>query len=79
MSPARRTDDLREARFPFGLPFDLFAAEVRAVLQKSNLQRFELMRAFRGPGAPNNPNDIDIACQYFAISSDHPPPSTSGG
>jgi hypothetical protein len=61
--------ELRQARFPFGLPFDLFAAEVRAALQKGNLQRWELMRAFRGPGTPNNPTDADIAAEYFGISS----------
>jgi hypothetical protein len=32
-------------RFPFGLPFDLFAEEVRAAFQKSNLQRWDLMRS----------------------------------
>ncbi|MCK1642484.1 hypothetical protein IVA95_34240 [Bradyrhizobium sp. 157] len=62
--------ELRQARFPFGLPFDLFATEVRAALQKGNLQRWELMRVFLGPGAPNNPTDIDIAAEYFGISSD---------
>lgn len=66
--PAYET--LRTARFPFRLPFDLFAAEVRASFSKSNLQRWDLMRALRGPAAPNNPTDGDIAAEYFGISSD---------
>ncbi len=63
---------LRQARFAFSLPFDLFAEEVRAAFQKSNLQRWELMQALRGPAAPNNPGDGDIAAEYFAISADPP-------
>ena len=61
---------LRQARFPHGLPFDLFAEEVRAAFQKSNLQRWDLMRTFRGPAAPNNPTDGEIAAAYFGISCD---------
>ena len=61
---------LRQARFPLALPFDLFAEEVRAAFQKSNLQRWDLMRTFRGPTAPNNPTDSEIAAEYFNISCD---------
>jgi hypothetical protein len=61
---------LREARFPFSLPFDLFAEEVRAGFRKSNLQRWDLMRTLRGPAAPNNPTDGDIAAECFDISVD---------
>ena len=61
---------LRQARFPFALPFDLFAREVRAAFQKCNLQRWDLMRTFRGTSAPNNPGDGDIAAEYFGISSE---------
>ena len=39
---------LREAKYPLSLPFDLFAEEVRAAFQKSNLQRWDLMRTLRG-------------------------------
>jgi Tc toxin complex TcA C-terminal TcB-binding domain/Neuraminidase-like domain/Salmonella virulence plasmid 28.1kDa A protein len=60
---------LRGARYPFNLPFDLFAAEVRAGFSKCNLQRWDLMRTLRGPAAPNNPTDGDIAAEYFGISS----------
>jgi len=52
------------------LPFDLFAEEVRAGFQKSNLQRWDLMRTFRGPVVPNNPTDGEIAAEYFSISCD---------
>ena len=61
---------LRQSRFPFKLPFDLFAEEVRATFQKSNLQRWDLMVTFRGAGAPNNPTDGEIAAEYFGISCD---------
>lgn len=60
---------LRGARFPFNLPFDLFAEEVRAAFQKCNLQRWDLMQTLRGPAAPNNPTDGEIAAEYFGISA----------
>ncbi|HEV7472755.1 MAG TPA: neuraminidase-like domain-containing protein [Pyrinomonadaceae bacterium] len=61
---------MRAARFPFALPFDLFAEEVRSAMQKTNLQRWDLMGTFRGNAAPNNPTDGDIASEYFKISAD---------
>lgn len=61
---------LRQAKHPLALPFDLFAEEVRAAFQKSNLQRWDLMRTFRGPAAPNDPADGEIAAEYFGISVD---------
>src|SRR4030095_5430717 len=61
---------LRAAKYPMALPFDLFAEEVRAGFQKSNLQRWDLMRTLRGNAAPNNPTDGEIAAEYFAISAD---------
>ncbi|MDB6008334.1 MAG: hypothetical protein JWL65_584, partial [Gammaproteobacteria bacterium] len=63
-------ETLRAAKYPLSLPFDLFAAEVRAAFQKSNLQRWDLMRALRGATAPNNPTDGEIAAEYFGISVD---------
>lgn len=64
----RAYEKLRAARYPLSLPFDLYAEEVRAVFQKSNLQRWDLMRTFRGAAAPNNPTEGDIAAEYFGIS-----------
>ena len=61
---------LRAAKYPMTLPFDLFAEEVRAAFQKTNLQRWDLMRALRGGAAPNDPTDGDIAAEYFGISSE---------
>jgi Salmonella virulence plasmid 28.1kDa A protein len=61
---------LRQARYPLALPFDLFAEEVRAAFQRCNLKRWDLMRTFRGTSAPNNPTDGDIAAEYFGISAD---------
>jgi hypothetical protein len=63
-------EKLKKAKYPLALPFDLFAEEVRAGFQKTNLQRWDLMRAFRGTTAPNNPTDGEIAAEYFGISTD---------
>lgn len=63
-------ETLRAQRFPMGLPFDLFAEEVRAACQKTNLQRWDLMQTYRGPAAPNNPTTGQIAAEYFGISID---------
>lgn len=64
---ARRHEQRTRA---FALPFDLFAEEVRAGCQKSNLQRWDLMRTFRGPATPNNPTHGEIAAEYFGLSCD---------
>ncbi|MDN3514337.1 MAG: neuraminidase-like domain-containing protein [Candidatus Brocadia sp.] len=63
-------EKLRTAKYPLSLPFDLFAGEVRAAFQKTNLQRWDLMRTLRGAAAPNNPTDGEIAAEYFGISAD---------
>jgi hypothetical protein len=60
---------LRTAAHPMGLPFDLFAEEVRSGFQKTNLERWDLMRTMRG-AAPNNPTEGEIAAEYFGISAD---------
>ncbi len=70
-------DKLRAAKYPLTLPFDLFAEEVGAAFQKTNLQRWDLMRTLRGPAAPNNPTDGDIAAEYFGISSSANPADPS--
>lgn len=61
-------DTLKQARYPLALPFDLFAAEVRAALQKTNLQRWDLMQAFQETTPPNDPSAGEIAAEYFGIS-----------
>lgn len=61
-------EKLRAAMYPLALPFDLFAEEVRAAFQKPDLKRWDLMHTLRGPAAPNNPSDGDIAAEYFGIS-----------
>ena len=63
-------EKLRTAKYPLSLPFDLFAEEVRAAFQKTNLQRWDLMRTLRSKDAPNNPSVAEIACEYFGISVD---------
>ena len=61
---------LRQQKYPRALPFDLFAEEVRIAFQRSNLQRWDLMRTLRGTAVPNNPTDGEIAAEYFGISFD---------
>ncbi|MEW7277469.1 neuraminidase-like domain-containing protein [Aquimarina sp. 2201CG1-2-11] len=61
---------LREAKHPFGLPFDLYGEEVKASFAKVKVKRWELMQLFKGTAAPNNASDGDIAVVYFGISSD---------
>ena len=61
---------LREEKYPLSLPFDLFAEEVRAAFQKTNLQRWDLMGTLRSAAPPNNPTDGEIAAEYFGISAD---------
>ena len=63
-------EKLRAAKYPLGLPFDLFAEEVRAAFQKANLKRWELMQVLHASAAPNNPTAGEIACEYFGISAD---------
>jgi Tc toxin complex TcA C-terminal TcB-binding domain/Neuraminidase-like domain/Salmonella virulence plasmid 28.1kDa A protein len=62
-------EKLREAKYPMALPFDLFAEEVRATMQKINLQRWDLMSTFRGAVAPNSSSDGEIAAEYFGLSA----------
>ncbi len=54
---------LRQMTYPNALPFDLFAEEVRAAFQKSNLQRWEVMQTL-------GTAEGDVAAEYFGISSD---------
>ena len=61
-------DKLRQAKYPLALPFDLFGEEVRAAMQKANLQRWDLMQTLRGAAAPYHTSESDIAAEYFAIS-----------
>lgn len=63
-------EKLRAAKYPLGLPFDLFAEEARAAFQKTNLRRWDLMLTLRGPAAPNNPTNGEVAAEYFGISVD---------
>ncbi|HWJ24175.1 MAG TPA: hypothetical protein VNS52_17595, partial [Gemmatimonadaceae bacterium] len=60
-------DALRQARYPFALPFDLFGEEVRAAFAKSNLRRWELMQ---GLTSGVGPSEGDVAAEYFGIGVD---------
>ncbi len=61
-------DRLKQAKYPWSLPFDLFSDEVKAAFGKSRLRRWDLMLTFQGNDAPNNALDVDIAAEYFGIS-----------
>ena len=63
-------EKLRAAKYPFALPFDLFAAHVRAAFRKSNLNRWDLQQTFHGSAAPNNSTEGEIAAEYFRVSTD---------
>jgi len=63
-------EKLQQAKYPFNLPFDLYAEELRAAFQKTNLQRWDLMRTLRGGASLNKATDGEIAAEYFAISAD---------
>ena len=67
-------DKLRRAVHPFTLPFDLYAAEVRAGFQKASIQRWDLMRTLK---APNTPTEGDVAAEYFGISTSADPADPS--
>ena len=60
--------ELSNAKYPFRLPFNLFAEELRAYMGKVNVRRADLMEVFRGNSAPNNPTALDIAAEYFGIA-----------
>jgi len=61
---------LKQAPYPFALPFDMFGEEVSASFNKIKLKRQELMQKFRGTAAPNNASEVDVAAVYFGISVD---------
>lgn len=61
---------LAAADYPMALPFDLPAEEVRAYLGQIGVRRSSIMEAFRGPAAPNNPTDVDIAAEHIGVAPD---------
>ncbi|MDF2866749.1 MAG: 5-hydroxyisourate hydrolase, partial [Gammaproteobacteria bacterium] len=63
-------EKLRTSKYPFSLPFDLFAEEVGAAFQKTNLQRWDLMRTFQGHTESDKPTEGDLAAEYFGISGE---------
>jgi hypothetical protein len=61
---------LGNAKYPLTLPFDLFTEEVREYLKRVEVRRWDLMEVFRGNNPPNDPSDLDIACEYLGIAKD---------
>ena len=59
---------LAAAHYPMALPFDLITEEVDAYLAKIGVKRSAIMETFRGPVAPNNPTDLDIAAAHIGVS-----------
>ena len=54
--------------YPMSLPFDLPFEEVHAYLAQISVSRASIMEAFRGPAAPNNPADLDIAADSIGVA-----------
>ncbi|HEX8262028.1 MAG TPA: neuraminidase-like domain-containing protein, partial [Allosphingosinicella sp.] len=63
------TAALNAKSFPWTLPLDLDGAETRLSLAKLGIRRDDLMRALRGPAAPNNPTPFELAAATIGISS----------
>jgi hypothetical protein len=61
---------LGQATYPLTLPFDLSTEEVREYLKRVEVRRWDVMEVFRGNNSPNNPSDLDIACEYLGIAKD---------
>jgi hypothetical protein len=61
-------EKLRQARYPLGLPFDLFNEEVRLYAAQAGSSRAELMEVLRGAAAPNNASALAIAAEYAGFS-----------
>lgn len=59
---------LAAAHYPMTLPFDLASEEVGTYLAKISVRRSAVMEAFRGPNAPNNPTDLDIAAAHLGVT-----------
>lgn len=60
-------DVLRAAKYPLPLPFDLPNEEIRAYLANVGVRRAEVMELFRGPNAPNDPTDENIAAERLGV------------
>ncbi len=63
-------DKLREARYPFSLPFDLYGEEIKAAFKKVKIKRWALMQLFKGNTAPYDITEDDLAAVYFDIVVD---------
>ncbi|TET67941.1 MAG: hypothetical protein E3J56_12115 [Candidatus Aminicenantes bacterium] len=59
---------LKTEKYPFSLPFDLFAEEIRAYLEKMKINRAEIMKEFKGNAALYNSSAFEIACEFFGIA-----------
>lgn len=60
---------LASKTFPWTLPLDSAGAETALSLAKLGVDRDELMRALRGPAAPNSPSGLDIAAARLGLTS----------
>lgn len=62
---------LKDATFPMNIAFNLWQEETRLFLQHLGVPRYQLMKAFqdRSDSSNKSPLDVDIAAEYFGISS----------
>lgn len=68
---ARAYTTLKNATYPMNIAFNLWQEETRLFLQHLGVPRYKLMEAFQDRADPSNkaPLDVDIAAEYFGISS----------
>jgi hypothetical protein len=60
---------LREAVYPWTLPFDLPLAEARAYLSQLNLSRMQLMTTFRAPAGYPSQQAQELALEQLGLSA----------
>ena len=60
-------DKLKEAKYPWSLPFDLWVEEARAYLGQLGVKRHELMEVFSGNGA-DSPSEREILAETLGLT-----------
>ncbi|MBI4538056.1 MAG: hypothetical protein HY704_00930 [Gemmatimonadetes bacterium] len=58
-------DVLAKATYPFGLPFDLWAAQARIYLKHLGVKRYGLMEAYQ---REEEPSDLEIAAEVLGLT-----------
>lgn len=61
-------DELKEAFYPWSLPFDLWAEEARMYLGHLGVPRHELMKQFSREETEGTPTEYDIASEHLGLT-----------